>query len=420
MVRLGKGTMGKRGTRIAGTQAEVQAGLGDILAKVRLVVSVGAGGVGKTSTSAAMAIHGACEGRRSLVLTIDPARRLANALGLAEFGNQERVVEPEAFRACGLEPPSGRLSCMMLDVKSAWDEVVRQHHPDAEARARLVSNRLFGALSRLAGSQEYMAMEKLYELANRTEDPLDFIVLDTPPTEHAFDFLNAPSRILDALDNEATRWILEPFEKRGRITDKLFDAGSSFLIRSISRFTGPDFLQEIAELLSGFQGMFDGFKERAKAVRSLFKDQGTAFVLVGTPDRVGIEHVREFDARLRERGIDVAALVLNRSFQDPFRHGRAQDSGAFRSLVFSLGGTTELVERVDGLLQHAQKSAQSQSETVAKLKRQFNHQPMILVPEFDADVHDLVGLKAMGKHLFARGSDFLCVGREPDSRAASF
>ena len=193
--------------------------LDGLLATSRCVVCVGPGGVGKTSTSAAIAMQAARLGKRTIVLTIDPARRLANALGLPEIGNEEADVSVDAFGRAGLSPPKGRLTAMMLDIKRTWDDVIQRYHPDPERRAKLLSNRLYVALSTaLAGSQEYMAMEKLYELALREKDPLDAIILDTPPANHAVDFLEAPSRMLNALDNDATKWLVEPYKERGRIT----------------------------------------------------------------------------------------------------------------------------------------------------------------------------------------------------------
>ena len=210
--------------------------LDSLLRRARCVVCVGPGGVGKTSTSAAVAVEAARQGRRTIVLTIDPAKRLANALGLPEIGNAEAEVSEQAFLAAGLAPPAGKLTAMMLDIKRTWDEVIRRYHPDPQRRRRLMANRQYVALSTaLAGSQEYMAMEKLYELASRREDPLEVIVLDTPPAVHAVDFLEAPSRILNALDNDATKWLVEPYKERGRITQKLFDAGLFFFY--------PDHLQ---------------------------------------------------------------------------------------------------------------------------------------------------------------------------------
>ncbi|MCK6550549.1 AAA family ATPase, partial [Myxococcota bacterium] len=321
--------------------------LDDVVRTARVIVCVGQGGVGKTSTSATIALHAASVGRRAIVLTIDPARRLANALGLPDIGNEERKVDDAAFRAAGLPPPTGVMTAMMLDIKRTWDDVIHRYHPDAERKNKLLTNRLYEALSTaLAGSQEYMAMEKLYELSARKDDPLDLIVLDTPPAVNAIDFLDAPSRMIDALDNDATRWLLEPYTARGRITQKLFDSGSSFFIRTISRFTGAELIDDLAELLSGFQGMFEGFRDRAKAVRTILEAKDTTFVVVGTARPSAAVDVKAFRDRLVDRGINVGAVVLNRATGDTFHGAEPAPDAVLDAAVAAAGGPPELAARL--------------------------------------------------------------------------
>ncbi|MEO1335806.1 MAG: ArsA-related P-loop ATPase, partial [Myxococcota bacterium] len=280
----------------------------------RCVVCVGPGGVGKTSTAAALGMYAAAAGKRTVVLTIDPAKRLANALGLSEIGSVERPVSAAAFEQAGLPPPKGQLSAMMLDIKQAWDEVIRRYHPDEEKREKLLNNRLYQAMSTaLAGSQEYMAMEKLHALSTRSEDPLDVIILDTPPANHALDFLEAPSRIVNALDNDATRWLVEPYQNQGRLSRRLFDAGSTFFIRTISKFIGTEMLEDLAELLVGFQGMFEGFQARAATVSGLLSAEDTVFVVVTAPSAVGVADAEAFVSRLEAREHRVGAVILNRT-----------------------------------------------------------------------------------------------------------
>jgi anion-transporting ArsA/GET3 family ATPase len=336
------------------------------------------------------------------VLTIDPARRLANALGLPEIGNEEADVGERAFVQAGLQPPRGRLTAMMLDIKRTWDDVINRYHPDPERRARLLANRLYVALSTaLAGSQEYMAMEKLYELAVRESDPLDTIILDTPPANHVVDFLEAPSRMLNALDNDATKWLVEPYKERGRITQKLFDAGSSFFIRTISRFTGAELLDELAELLVGFQGMYDGFRQRARATREILEADGTQFLVVSKPEERGTADAFTFRERLIERGCRVGGIVLNRATFDPFER-REPAPAAFESALTAAGGSTDLARRMIRVAETARRTAARHDAAARSLAEQVEGIPVTLVPELPRDVHDLVGLDALRAHMFAR------------------
>lgn len=372
--------------------------LESVLAGHRAVICVGPGGVGKTSVSAALGIQGAQSGKRTVVLTIDPARRLANALGLPEIGSVERDIPESAFTDHQLHAPRARLSAMMLDVKEAWDDVVRRYHPDPKAREQLLSNRLYRAMSSaLAGSQEYMAMEKLYQLSQRTADPPELIVLDTPPAAHAMDFLEAPNRMLNALDNDATRWLLEPFEtrQRMRLGRRLFDAGSALFVKTIAKLTGRELLDDLAELLSGFQGMFEGFRARAKAVEALLSSPETAFVVVGRPTPQGGEEAAAFVRRLQEVGIRPKAVVMNRAIYNPFEGApdpepierfcaaRGQEALAVRLLE-----EARVVSETDA---RERQLCQRLSETVEVVLR---------VPELSGDVHDLLGLETLRMSLF--------------------
>ncbi len=394
--------------------------LGDIVRDARVLVAVGPGGVGKTSTSAALAMEAARLGRRTIVLTIDPARRLAQSLGLPEIGNVERAVAPEAFTRAGLAPPSGRLTAMMLDIKQSWDEVVRRHHPDPARRDRLLNNRFYVALSSaLAGSQEYMAMEKLHELASRAEDPLDLVVLDTPPSSHAIDFLEAPSKMIDALDNDATRWLLEPFASRGRggrMSGRLFDLGSSIVVRSIGRFTGLEMLEALAELLSCFQDMFEGFRHRARATQAILAAPTTRFVVVAAPRPGPITEAEQFVRRLEAEKLAVAGVVLNRATPDPFaavdtttdaadtaaERARPLLRDALAAIAAERGATADVAALADRLVEAAraqQAEAQAEARLRARLAERLPNLQTWRVPELNADVHSLPALDALRRAL---------------------
>jgi anion-transporting ArsA/GET3 family ATPase len=380
--------------------AEDRQALDRAIAAARVVMCVGPGGVGKTSTSAALALHAAATGRRVIVLTIDPARRLANALGLPEIGNEERVISKLAFEAAGLPVPKGRLTAMMLDIKRTWDETVLRHHPDPERREQLLNNRFYQTLSTaLAGSQEYMAMEKLHELSARRHDPLDLIILDTPPSTNALDFLEAPSKMIDALDNDATRWLLEPYTARGRVTARLFDAGSSLVIRTLGRFTGVEVLQELAELLSCFQGMFEGFRQRARSVRTTLADERTIFLVISAPRPGPLAEARAFRDRLAADHFRVGALILNRAHVDPFGASPPVSIDRIREVISAKGGETSLADRLSSAADLAHRLAKAEASAAAALGREV-HLPVVLVPELDRDVHDLKGLEDLRRGLF--------------------
>ena len=356
---------------------------------------VGPGGVGKTSVSAALAIEGARRGRRSAVLTIDPARRLANALGLPEIGSQETLIEDSAFKNAGLDAPKAQLSAMMLDIKQAWDEVIENYHPDPEQKKKLLENRLYHALSTaLAGSQEYMAMEKLHRLAHRDYDSLDLIVLDTPPATHALDFLDAPHRIIDALNNEATRWILDPSTPVGGLSRRFFGASGAFLLRTIARFTGTELLDELAELLRAFSGMFEGFVERAQTVTELLAQEDTVFCLVGHPSSQGLQESSAFADQLIRRGVGLGVCIFNRATPDPFVGGTS-NAGALNLKVAQSGGSQDLATRLEhNALRFHERSIDEQNR-VMDLATIRSNIDIRLVSELSSDVHDLIGLDSL-------------------------
>jgi len=371
--------------------------LAEVLRSARCIVCVGPGGVGKTSTSGALGLASAHAGLRTCVLTIDPARRLANALGLPEIGNRETIITEEAFRAVDVPRPSAALSAMMLDIKEAWDDVIQRYHPDPERGRQIGANRMYQALSTaLAGSQEYMAMEKLYQLAGRSEDRLDRIILDTPPAHHAVDFLDAPHRIIDALSNDATRWLIEPFRReRGR------SWGAAIFVRTVSKLTGTELLEQLAAMLEGFQAMFDGFQARAKAVRALLESDETTFVVVGSPRPDGLDEARAFVERLRERHARVGAVILNRAhlaLELP-----SDGPPELEAAVRHAGGTETLARTLVKQARAEARRAEIEHQAADALSKDLAI-PVAVVPELPTDVHDLAGLNALRGHLVPGGA----------------
>lgn len=350
--------------------------IGKALAKHSTLICVGSGGVGKTTVAAALALRSSVEGKSALVCTIDPAKRLANALGLAALGNAETKITDETFAAAGLKPKSPMFA-MMLDMKRTWDELIEKRAPP-DRRDRILKNRFYQSLSTaLAGSQEYIAMEKLWELRSQRGHPL--IVLDTPPTAHALDFLDAPNRILDFLDNDAAKWLLTPALAAGKVGLKLFNFGSSYVAKTISRFTGVDTLQELAGFMLDISGMNQGFRERAHQTRELLAAEGTAFVLVTAPMPERIDEALYFHTLLAQNHLEVAAIVVNRV------HPPVPDALWGEAARLPDG----VRQRAEKTLTEAEHAATQDAEGISTLAAQCGNTPLVQVPRFELDVHDL-------------------------------
>ncbi|HEY6099635.1 MAG TPA: ArsA-related P-loop ATPase [Anaeromyxobacter sp.] len=373
-------------------------GVRDSLGMRRVVVCVGPGGVGKTTVAAAIALDRTMAGARVLVCTIDPARRLANALGLSTLGNVESRVPEHKFAEAGLRP-RGALFAMMLDVKRTWDDLVTRHAPDPNRRERILRNRLYQQMSSaLAGSQEYMAMEKLYELA--TDRDYDVIVLDTPPTAHALDFLEAPDRILDFLGNEKARALLAPVAGAGRLGLRLAQLGGGYIAKTLARFTGQDVLSDLGDFLQGFQGMYDGFKERAAAVHALLSRPEVGFVLVTSASPVAIDETLAFHERLHAESMPVAGLVANRVTPDLWPGGGPLPDAAALAAALPPGGSGDgaLVARLAATFAEHQALSAGEGRALARLFAATDV-PRAVIPRLETDVHDLAGLARLAGHL---------------------
>ena len=252
----------------------------------------------------------AARGLKVAVLTIDPAKRLANSLGLPELGNEERMIEPERFAAHGIEM-KGELWAMMLDAKRTFDDLVERHAPDEEARDRILQNRIYKEISNaMAGSQEYMAMEKLYEL--HQEARYDLLVLDTPPTRHALDFIDAPERMSRFIEGRSLQFFLKP----GRLGMRVVGRSGGVLFSALKRITGIDLLQDLSEFFQSFGDMAQGFSERAQRVKELLGQRGTTFLLVTAPQREAIDEGVFFWRRLKEARLPFGGVVVNKVHRD--------------------------------------------------------------------------------------------------------
>jgi anion-transporting ArsA/GET3 family ATPase len=377
------------------------------LAGRKVICCVGSGGVGKTTTAAALALQAAMAGKRALVLTIDPARRLANSLGLREMGNEETRIEPAHFAAANLAP-RGEMWAMMLDLKHTWDDLVKRQARSPQQAAAILGNQLYQTLSTaMAGSLEYMAMEKVYEVY--TSGRFDLIVLDTPPTSNALDFLHAADRILDVLDNNAMRLVLGPMLKAGKFGFRLLAAPSGLVLRTLARFTGSDFLRDLAGFMMAFEGMYEGFKDRAAKVKALLASRDAAFVLVTGPNPLTTQEALFFHRALEQDGIRTAAVVVNRVQRDPRRHGGPDNVAALREALqlAQIKDQDQLAERLCQTLTEQAILADLDRREVEHLRETLRGVPLFTVPRLRKDVHDLAGLWQIDEYLIDgyRGGD---------------
>ena len=365
----------------------------------KIVCCVGSGGVGKTTTAAALALSAAMEGKRALVLTIDPARRLANSLGLKALGNAETRIDAAHFADAKLTA-RGEMWAMMLNLKRSWDELVRRNARTAEQAQAILDNKLYQTLSTaMAGSLEYIAMEKVLELYSSGR--FDVVVLDTPPTSNALDFLHAPDRVLDVLDNNAMRIVLGPMLKAGKLGLRLLAAPSGLVLRTLARFTGSDFLRDLAAFMMAFEGMYEGFKERAANVKALLASPQTGFVLVTSPNPLTTQEALFFHRALERDGIRTAAVVVNRVQRDPRRHGGPDNLAALEEALqlAQIKDENRLAERLCETLTEQAILADLDRREIERLRDMLRGVPLFTVPRLRKDVHDLAGLWQIGEYL---------------------
>lgn len=379
-----------------------------------VIVCVGTGGVGKTTLAAAIALAGARLGRRVAVLTIDPARRLADALGIAELGNQPTDLPRERLDALGV-PPEGRLAALMLDMKRTFDDLVARFADSEQARERILGNRIYQQLSdALAGSAEYSAMEKVFELSERRD--FDLIVVDTPPSQHALDFLEAPRRLVEFLDSRMVQVLLHPAFAAGRFGVKLFQRSTERVLRLVERVSGVAFLEDISEFLLAFEGMSEGFRERARLVQARLVGPDAAFVLAASPAPQSTRHALDMLARLSAAGVPLAGLVVNRVHVWPGDEAtpdrvpaEGSDAAAERALAAAFAqsegsafpadaAARAAFAAADGYAAWVRADANSTAELTARVAQAGGF--VRRVPELSGDVHDLEGLARVADWVF--------------------
>ncbi len=373
--------------------------LGTLIADRKLVVCVGSGGVGKTTTAAAIGLQAAIRGRKVLVLTIDPARRLANSLGLSRFGNDETRIDLSA-----LPEAKGELWAMMLDQQKTFDDLIERIAADDERRDAILNNRVYRATAdNISGSQDYMATEKLFDVVESGR--YELVVLDTPPVKNALDFLDAPGRLARFLDKRVMKWFLSPYDKE-RVFGRLLTSTSAVVFRLLSHVFGRDFLDDLAEYFQHFRDLYDGFRERQEAVVEMFHDRArTSFLIVCAPNGPSSEVARFFLDELRDRQMPNPGVIVNQRHLtlgekldarkelgptlDGLSTGLADASA--RSLAARLGAAHR---RMLGL-------SKAEGDIVADLLGALQpHQKNWQVPRLDDEVNDLNGLARVGSFLF--------------------
>jgi len=366
--------------------------LGPLIASRRVILCVGCGGVGKTTTAAAVGLAAARQGKRTLCLTVDPARRLAESLGLSEMKHEAQHVDPARFREAGLDI-GGSLTVMMLDTKGTFDELVTRYASSPEMRDRILRNTLYRYISTsLAGTAEYMAMEKLYAL--RSDPRWDVIVIDTPPTTNALDFLDAPERMIEALDSPVFRWLVAAFETSGKLSMNLLARGAAAALRGMGRLTGTGFLEALAELIVLLNEMLGGFRARANEVQKALRGPDVAYVLVTSPDPLSICEIRYFADRLRELAMPRDALVINRVHP---AHGARPSAESVRGelegrgLVLAADGEMRVLRAFDDEARQGELDRRHLGALV-DLQDGEERPIRVEVPALVGDVHDLRAL----------------------------
>jgi anion-transporting ArsA/GET3 family ATPase len=366
------------------------AGVGERLAGKRICICLGAGGVGKTSVSAALAVGLAARGQKVAVVTIDPAPRLAAALGLRQLSSEPLPIDTALLAKQGVEV-KGELWAMMLDAKRTFDDIVTRLAPDERARAEILSNPIYRELSSaVAGSQELSAIAKLYEL--RHERDFEVIILDTPPSRNAVDFLEAPTQLLGFLEGRALKVFIAP----GGLAARLFGRSTGLVFSIFARVTGVDMLGDLSRFFRSLSGVIDGFGERTRGVSSLLRASDTTFMIVTSPEPEPAREAVFLADRLAANGMSRGGLIVNRVHFDGLGEHSVDDVQALLTPALGDG----LAARVAANLGDFDLLVRRDRDTIARLCGQLQEADPILVPDLDRDVQDLAGLARMAEHLF--------------------
>jgi anion-transporting ArsA/GET3 family ATPase len=385
--------------------------------RTRVIVCCGSGGVGKTTTAAALGLRAAEHGRHVVVLTVDPARRLAQSMGLTSLDNTPRLVPvpdrpgnrvksnggsngggPDNKNASG-----GSLHAMMLDMKRTFDEIV-EGHADPDRAAQILANPFYQSLSSgFSGTQEYMAMEKLGQL--RRADEWDLIIVDTPPSRSALDFLDAPQRLGRFLDGRLIRMLVVPAKAGGRAYLKVLNAGFGMVAGVLTKVLGAQVLKDVQTFVSALDTMFGGFRERADYTYRLLRAPGTAFLVIAAPEQDALREASYFVERLAQEGMPLAGLVLNRVHRSPAaRLSAARSLAAAETLAADSQAARQHTLTIAALRLHADRMqlAAAERRVAEGFTTAHPHVPVANAPAQPEDVHDLAGLAAVGDSFYTR------------------
>jgi anion-transporting ArsA/GET3 family ATPase len=379
----------------------------------RVIVCAGPGGVGKTTTAAALAVLAARRGARVAALTVDPARRLADSLGIGNPGAEPRDVDPALWRLPD-QPRPGRLTVMMMDTKRTFDEVVERHASSPEARDRILGNALYKHVSaQLAGAHEYMAMEKL--LSIKSDQTYDLIVLDTPPTRDALDFLSAPERLVGALDSSLMTWLAQAFHPTRGLTLNLLARGVSRVLSVMGRITGRELLEQLAAFIVDLNDLFGGFRERANTVARAFRGPEFGFVVVSSTRQNAIDESLELTRQLAREGMSLDAFIVNRVQQgagQPTLEALASELGKRLAALPSAALPSAALPPADGLLAKIEQVAALQnaaagrdSERLLHIERELGalgsrrSPPLIALPELRGNIFGIEALALIARAL---------------------
>lgn len=362
--------------------------LSEEIARTSVLLVCGSGGVGKTSVAAAIAVEEALRGRRVCVLTVDPARRLAQAMGLTRLDDRERAVALPDRPAAG-----GTLTALMLDPKRAFDRLVEETAPDEEQRERILGNRIYRNLSEnAAGVQEYMALERLFELDR--SDRYDLLVVDTPPAAHARDLLEGPERMLTFLQGRSLRWFLRPGARMGRFGLKAVGGSGGPIVSLLQRVTGAELLRDTTEFFENMEGMYELFADRLAVVQRLFSDERTGFLVVTSPERESVDQAVAFEQLLAARDYRSIGTVVNRV--EPALAGGTASTKALRDLP---GVEPALAGRLREAQQDHYELAQRDAARVAELSETAGTLT-VSIPRLSHVVSDIAGLRDLSAHLY--------------------
>jgi anion-transporting ArsA/GET3 family ATPase len=356
----------------------------------KILICCGSGGVGKTTTAAALGLQASALGLKTIVLTIDPAKRLANSLGIEKIDFQERQIPKADLKRAGIDPKAP-LFAMMLDTKHTFDALIRKYAADSKKARSILDNKLYHHLSNMiGGSQEYMAMEKLYEIDQ--ERDYELIILDTPPSRHALDFLEAPGKMKAMIGDSIMKWFLKPSLFVSRTSLKILERPMQRIFKAFDTVAGFEFLQDLSELLLAVSELLTGFQERAEKVQAILRDPRSSFLLISSPQPIPLQEAAYFYQKIRENNLPFAGMIFNR-FQNLPAGSETPPAGGKRK-------AKEEWEEVRRLFVSLHRRDENElRKFIESLELNPAELLLVRVPQMDHDVHDLEGLKELGELL---------------------